>query len=119
MTTMTPENRDRLRSDVTAARRARGAGDHQRGWRLLEDAHVLSQPWAWWHVRVHGAMLAAGAAERDAREVWGQLGRSIVAAPGSFTRRYPLGNTGRARVPATQPMPIRSDLAALLSEAGR
>jgi hypothetical protein len=40
-------------------------------------------------------------------------------SPGSLTGRYPVGNTGRARVPATQPMPIREDLADLLRGAGR
>jgi hypothetical protein len=88
-------------------------------WELLEQAHVLSQPWAIWHVRVHGSMLVAGVRERDIHEVWGQFVRLVVAGPGSLTRRYPVGNTGRARVPATQPMPIRDDLAELLREAGR
>ncbi|HYN35045.1 MAG TPA: DUF3703 domain-containing protein [Ilumatobacteraceae bacterium] len=80
---------------------------------------MLSQPWAWWHIRVHSAMFAAGVRERDAREVWGQLVRLVVAGPGSLTRRYPIGNTGRARVPATQPMPIPHELAELLDNAGR
>ncbi|MGA0894656.1 MAG: DUF3703 domain-containing protein, partial [Ilumatobacteraceae bacterium] len=31
----------------------------------------------------------------------------------------PAGNTGRARVPATRPMPIRPDLADILRRAGR
>ncbi len=65
-------------------------------------------------------MFAAGVRERDAREVWGQLVRLIVAGPGSIaSRHYPMGNTGRARVPATQPMPIPHDLAELLGNAGR
>jgi hypothetical protein len=119
MSTTTAEIRDRLRGDPVAARHARRAGDHRRGWRLLEDAHVMSQPWAWWHIRVHGAMFAAGVRERDDREVWGQLVRLMVAGPGSITRRYPLGNTGRARVPATQPEPVPPDLAELLGRAGR
>ncbi len=119
MSTITTEIRDRLRLDLAEARDARRSGEHWRGWRLLEDAHVLSQPWARWHVRVHLAMLAAGVRERDVREVWGQLVRLVVAGPGSMTRRYPMGNTGRARVPATQPMPIPDDLAELLGNSGR
>jgi hypothetical protein len=110
--------RHRLSADLAGARAARKAGDPVRAWTLLEDAHVLSQPWALWHVRVHGTMLAAGVRARDPREVWGQLVRLVVAGPGSLTGRYPLGNTGRARVPATRPMPIRHDLAELLREAG-
>jgi hypothetical protein len=44
-----------------------------------------------------------------------QLARIIVAGPGTATGRYPLGNTGRADVPATQPMPAPDDLADLLA----
>ena len=119
MKTITDGIRDRLRSDLNAARAARRSGDWVRCWQLLEDAHVLSQPWALWHVRVHGSMLAAGARAGDGREVWGQLVRLVVAGPGSATGRYPVGNTGRARVSATRPMPIRDDLAELLRAAGR
>jgi hypothetical protein len=39
----------------------------------------------------------------------------IVAGPGSATGRDPLGNTGRAKVPATEPMPLPDDLTALLA----
>jgi hypothetical protein len=110
---------DRLRADLAAARRARRSGDHLGGWQRLEDAHVLGQPWARWHVRVHGSMLAAGVRSRDLREVWGQLVRLAVAGPGSATGRYPVGNTGRASVAATRPVPIREDLLELLRAAGR
>jgi hypothetical protein len=119
MSAISVEIRDRLRGDLTAARIARRSGDRGRCWELLEDAHVLSQPWAVWHVRVHASMLAAGARDRDWREVWGQFVRLVLAAPGSVTGRYPVGDTGRARVPATRPMPICEDLADLLRAAGR
>lgn len=119
MSTITSEIRERLRANVSAARTARTTGDWEECWRLLEDAHVLSQPWATWHVRVHGSMLAAGVRQRDRREVFGQLVRLVVAGPGSAIGRYPSGNTGRARVPATQPMPIRDDLDSLLNAAKR
>lgn len=84
-------------------------------WAHLEDAHILSQPHAMDHVRVHIRMLAEGLRERDWLEVRGQVLRSLVAAPGSLTGRYPRGNTGRARVPATQPMPVRPELEQLLT----
>ena len=86
------------------------------GWSSLETAHVLAQPWAGAHVRTHWRMLRRGVRERDLREVVGQLARLVVAGPGSLTDRYPVGNTGRARVPATKPMPVPPDLAALLGE---
>jgi hypothetical protein len=106
--------RRRLYDDLRGAKAARGAGDRERVWALLEEAHILSQPAAWWHVRVHAAMLAEAWRERDAFEFRGQVLRLVVAGPGSLTGRYPVGNSGRAAVPATMPMPIPAELADLL-----
>ncbi|MFJ8745179.1 DUF3703 domain-containing protein [Embleya sp. NPDC127516] len=83
---------------------ARAAGPGTRGWAHLERAHILSQPWAWPHVRAHGAMLARAVRTRDPREAVGQLVRLAVAAPGSATGRYPVGNTGRGNVSMSAPM---------------
>lgn len=105
---------DRLAADLTGARGAFDRREVERAWALLEEAHVLSQPWAWPHVKVHAAMLVLGWRRRDRQEVSGQLLRIIVAGPGSLTGRYPEGNTGRASVPATQPMPVPAELRALL-----
>jgi len=91
--------------DEAVALRARREVDA--AWRLLEDAHVLSQPW----VRPQ-----LGWSQRNRAEVVGQLGRLIVAGPGSAFGRYPVGNTGRAAVSAFEPMPIRDDLARLLDD---
>jgi hypothetical protein len=90
------------------------AGRFDDAWQALEEAHVLSQPWAWPHIRVHAAMLALRWRVRDAGEVRGQLLRLLVAGPGSVTGRYPAGNTGRASAPATQPMSIPAELVELL-----
>ena len=115
----TKEIRKRLRLNLTEAREAWMFKDFDRCWSLLEDAHVLSQPWAWLHVRVHGSMFVVAMVQRDVREVRGQLSRIAMAGPGSMSGRYPTGNTGRARVPATQPMPIRSDLVEILERSGQ
>ncbi len=101
-------------AEHTAARSARASGDTAEEWRHLERAHILSQPLAGAHVRTHVAMLAFGVRQRDRREVTGQLVRLLVAGPGSAMRRYPLGNTGGANVDAVTPMPIPSDLRAVL-----
>jgi hypothetical protein len=105
---------DRLDDDLASARDAARAGEEAAAWGFLEEAHVLSQPWAWPHIKVHAAMLALGWRNRDRREVTGQLLRIVVAGPGSLTGRYPEGNTGRASIPATRPMPVPADLRALL-----
>ena len=93
-----------------AARSARSDGDLPGEWRHLERAHILSQPMAVPHVRTHVAMLGAALRRRDRREIVGQLLRLVVAAPGSWTGRYPVGNTGGADVSALRPMPIPDDL---------
>ncbi len=100
--------------DEAVALRARR--EVEAAWRLLEDAHVLSQPWVRPHLRVHMAMFSLGWSQRNRVEVVGQLERLIVAGPGSAFGRYPVGNTGRADVSAFEPMPIRDDLALLLDE---
>jgi hypothetical protein len=105
---------ERVRSDLRDAKACAGLGEIDRAWALLEEAHVLSQPWALPHVRVHVAMLGVAWRTRDRAEVRGQLLRTVVAAPGSVSGRYPEGNTGRSMVPATQPMPVPTELRALL-----
>jgi hypothetical protein len=115
----TEEIRTRLQQNLIESRQARKSKDFDRCWSLLEDAHVLSQPWALLHVRVHGSMFVTAMLQRDVREVRGQLSRIAVAGPGSLSGRYPTGNTGRARVPATQPMPITGELAEVLQRAGQ
>jgi hypothetical protein len=102
-------------ADRRAARAARDAGDLDEAWRLLERTHILSQPWAWPHVRSHVDMLRLAVHARERREIVGQIVRTLVAGPGSAVGRYPLGNTGRSSVPATQPMPVPDDLAELLA----
>ena len=115
----TKEIRTRLQANLVESRQARKSKDYGRCWSLLEDAHVLSQPWALMHVRVHGSMFVTAIVQRDVREVRGQLSRIAVAGPGSLSGRYPTGNTGRARVLATQPMPITGELAEVLQRAGQ
>ncbi len=106
---------EQLAAERRAARAAHADGDDAEAWRLLERTHILSQPWPWPHVRSHLDMFVLAVRTRNRREAFGQLFRILVAAPGSATGRYPIGNTGRANVPATQPMPIPDDLAAVLA----
>lgn len=98
-------------------RAARASTQPEERWRHLERAHIISQPWPWPHTRNHIAMFALAITQRDQREALGQVLRIIVAAPGSALGRYPEGNTGRAHVGLTQPMPLPDDLAALLTTA--
>ena len=60
-------------------------------------------------------MLVLAVRQHDRREAFGQVLRLIVAAPGSMTGRYPVGNTGRVRAGLMTPMPVPDDLAAALT----
>lgn len=103
--------RDAIAAELDAAS---GAPDAAHRWIALERAHILSQPWAIAHTKVHWRMLALALRQRDRTEAVGQVVRLVVAAPGSLSGRYPTGNTGRARVGLTQPMAMPSDLEQLL-----
>ncbi len=103
--------RDAFTAEMKGAAVSSTSGDR---WDHLERAHILSQPWAWPHVKVHVLMLRQGLRDRDHREAIGQVVRLAVAGPGSLAGRYPAGNSGRATVPMMQPAPVPRDLAAIL-----
>jgi hypothetical protein len=105
------------RGERAAARTSRDNGDVAAEWCHLERAHILSQPIVTLHLRTHAAMLAAAVRRRDHHEFTGQIFRLLVAAPGTITARYPVGNTGGADVSAVAPMPIPVDLAAIIYNA--
>lgn len=102
--------RHRYREEMAAAA---DAVDANVRWSHLERAHIISQPDPWLHTCNHGAMFALALRQRDRREALGQIVRLVLAAPGSLTGRYPQGNTGRAAVGLTQPLPIPEDLRAV------
>lgn len=103
--------------ELDGAAAARTRGDTTAVWRHLERAHVLSQSSARLHTRVHWVMMVTALRHRDLRELFGQIVRIAVAALGSLIGRYPVGNTGRARVPIALPMPIEDDLAEIVNGA--
>lgn len=106
--------RDALESELKQASVSEQNAELERAWQHLERAHILSQAYAGPHVGVHLRMLAFGWRRRDRHEVVGQLARILVAAPGSWLGRAPLGNTGGADVGILTPMAIPEDLRQLL-----
>lgn len=108
-----------IEAEMTAYRERRGAADIAAAWRALERAHILSQPFLVQHLASHWHMLGFAVALRDWREAAGQLFRLALVPLGSLTGRLPVGNTGRVRVSAFRPMPMPSDLAALLSSSDK
>lgn len=117
MSAMPPSIRHKISGDLHRARDAARSGDTGTAWALLEDCHVLSQPWAGPHVRTHLHMLALAVRTVDVREAVGQLARLVIAAPGSLAGRYPVGNSGRAGVSMFAPMPVAARLDRLLKES--
>jgi len=109
--------RDAWSEELGAARDAKQHHDFPNEWSHLQRAHVLSQPMAGPHLKTHVAMLGCALRQRDAHEVAGQLFRLLVAAPGSWTGRYPVGNTGGSDVSAFRTMAIPDDLKAVLDGA--
>lgn len=112
MTHLGVEARDVYRQEMASARRALST---EQRWRHLERAHIVSQPDPLLHTRNHAAMLALALRQRERREALGQVVRLIVAAPGSLTGRYPVGNTGRVDAGLMTPMAVPDDLAPLVS----
>lgn len=112
MSRIRTEARAIYRAEMDAAKRS---VDAQIQWRHFERAHIVSQPDPWLHTCNHAAMLWLALRQRDRREALGQVVRLILAAPGSVTGRYPVGNTGRTGAGLMTPMPVPGDLAAALS----
>lgn len=108
--------RPHVEAELSAARTARKARNRKLAGTHLERAHILSQPSARLHTRVHAAMIVVAITVLDVRELFGQAVRFLVAGVGSLVGRYPVGNTGRARVPISLPMPIPADLQSILDE---
>ena len=103
--------REHVQTELRTAKECKRGGDVAGAWGALERAHVLSQPLALQHTRVHGHMLRLGLVTGDLREVLGQCVRILLAGPGSLTGRFPVGNTGRARIGLNTPMAIPDELA--------
>lgn len=65
---------------------------------LLEDAHLLSQPYALPHFMVHWQMFKLAFANKQWREVFGQIPRLLLAMPGSWLGKAPKGNVGSTKM---------------------
>lgn len=105
-----------IAAQMTLYRSAREAGEPASAWGALERAHIVSQPFFSFHLSSHGHMFTFALSVRDWREAAGQVLRLALVPLGSLTGRLPVGNTGRARISPFPPMPIPTDLAALISQ---
>ena len=84
----------------------------------LERAHVLGQSFPIEHARTHWWILKVVWKRQEFVEFTGQIPRILGAL--LFSRIWVrVGNTGSARVPPFQSMPIPEDLQKLLEKYGR
>ena len=108
------ELRARLSPLIASALDGARAAPEAQAWPLLERAHILSQPFAGLHVKVHFRMLGRALRDRRWREALGQLPRLVLAGPGSLVGRYPLGNRGTTVISMFKPEAVPPELADLL-----
>ncbi len=115
---MHPVLRQAYETEMTTAAGLYAAGNLQLAFSHLERAHILGQSFAIAHARSHWWMLKVGCRRRDVVEIAGQIPRIVGAL--LFSRMWvPVGNTGGARVPPFQSMPIPEDLQSVLNKYGR
>ena len=114
---MHAELRRAFETEMTAATGLYAAGDFPSAFLHLERAHILGQSYNLAHARTHWWMFKVGWKRRDLVELSGQLPRILGAL--LLSRIWvPIGNTGGARVPPFQPMPIPEDLQRILTTYG-
>lgn len=90
--------------------------DYEASFTHLERAHVLGQRYVIPHTISHWYMLKIGIAERNFKEVLGQLIRLPLGILGSLVGIVPTGNTGGSNVSAFQKMEITQDLLELMED---
>lgn len=114
---MHPELRRAYEAEMAAAITRYNAGDLQLAFSHLERGHIIGQSFPIAHARAHWWMLKVGWKRRDVVEMIGQVPRILGSL--LFSKMWvPLGNTGSARVPPFQSMPIPHDLQILLEKFG-
>lgn len=104
-------------AELKSAAQAKAEGQSEIAFRHLEHAHVLGQSATAQHVRVHWQMLRWGLAQRNMKEVFGQLFRLAGAATKTVFGLVPEGNTGGTNVSPFKPLPIPTALAKHIENA--
>ncbi len=106
--------KEKFDEQIRIAKEFEKKGDLNKTWHFLERAHILGQYHAGPHVFVHWCMLVLAVKTKNFSEIFGQVIRIVLAAPGSIFERAPKGNTGRSDVGIFQPMQIEKELEEIL-----
>lgn len=99
-----------------ALEQAHAATTPEAAFAALERAHILGQRDLFAHFETHILMLQWARAQKDGREIKGQVLRLLAVLPGFVTGWVPVGNPGGSNVSALAPVPLSPDLKALLGE---
>lgn len=113
---MTPDLREHFKLEISQALLAQKSSDYETAWKHLGRAHILGQFFAGSHVYVHILMFLLALKTLTWSEIIGQIPRLILAAPGSWTKKAPKGNTGLSNVGIFQPMEIPADIKNTLNQ---
>lgn len=106
--------RPHIDSELQHAAEAESCGNAARAFAHLERAHVLGQSSTAQHIRVHWHMFTWGLRHQNVRECLGQVMRIVGAATKTAFGLVPTGNTGGSNISPFKPLPVPSELAAIL-----
>lgn len=96
---------------------ARKQKNSLQAWGYLQRAHILSQEFAFLHTAVHVEMIKYALAEKNWKELRGQIPRLFLAGIGSLMGRAPRGNPGTSDYGIFKKHPIPQDLAQVLGNS--
>lgn len=113
---MSPIVREHFKLELSLARLAEKSSDFKIAWKHLARAHILGQYFAGPHLLTHILMFRLGFKTHNLSEILGQIPRLLLAAPGSWTKRAPIGNTGLSDVGIFHPLEIPDDLKQILQQ---
>lgn len=111
---MSPRLKAAFQHELHLSETAKLQGKFRQAFYHLERAHILGQAFFAAHLLTHWKMLKWGLAQKDAKEVMGQILRLIAVFPASVFGWVPTGNTGGANVSAFRSMEIDEDLQKIL-----
>lgn len=93
------------------------AGNAEKSFSHLENAHILGQESTYLHVLVHVRMARWAVRQKDLKELTGQILRIVGAATKTAIGLVPIGNTGGANISPFKPLPLREEHSRLIAQA--
>lgn len=99
-----------------ALEQARAATTPEAAFAALERAHILGQRDLFAHFETHVLMLQWAVAQKDGREIRGQVLRLLAVLPGFLTGWVPVGNPGGSNISPLKPFALPPDLSTVLGK---